>query len=64
MDDEICEHAEQQVNICLEQKINRKILHHKIKTSRARVRHQNQLLQGAPKGLVVFQTFCQIHSVH
>jgi hypothetical protein len=62
MDDEICEHAEQ-VNICLEQKINRKILHHKIKTSRASVRHQNQL-QGAPKGLVVFQIFCQIHSVH
>jgi len=63
MDDEICEHAEQQVNIRLEQKINRKILHNKIKTSRASVRHQNQL-QGAPNGLVVFQTLCQIHSVH
>jgi hypothetical protein len=25
MDDEICEHTEQQVNICLEQKINKKI---------------------------------------
>jgi len=26
------------------------------------VRHQNQL-HGAPKGLVVFQIFCQTHSV-
>ena len=62
MDDEICEQAEQQVNICLEQKVNKKILHHKIKTGRASVRHQNQL-HGGPKGAVVFQIFCQIHSV-
>jgi len=64
MDDEICEHSEQQVNISLEQKINKKILHHKIKTSRASVRHQNQM-HGAPKGLVVFHiflsdTFCML----
>jgi hypothetical protein len=34
-DDEICEHTEQ-VNVHLEQKINKKILHHKMKINRAR----------------------------
>jgi hypothetical protein len=64
MDDEICEHTEQQVNVHLEQNINKKILHHKVKTNTTSLRISESLqLHGAPERLVVLQILCQTHSV-